>query len=354
MHAVQARRSIGARESGPMRSAKCAAAVALALAVAPSSALADAARQTASLKYTTTTPGAPSGSVLSIDWTNPADPAAKPYAIKTLIVQFAPGSTLDTTVPEQCEASDAQLEAQGAAACPVASRVAQGTIVTDSGAAAGPFPRFIDVAATNFNADREVIGVGDATNAPLVPGVTRTVTRSKVTGNSFATDFPAFRTGSPPDGYNALKSLRIAASVIARDGRAYGRTPATCPAGGSWTNKLTFVYQDGVTQTVLSPSPCTAPPSLEIRVHRVPRGRCTARRVGLRASISPAALLRSVVFALDHRPLRTTRRAVTRLHLPVGKLRAGRHVIGIFARDAAGHVVHRRVAFRRCATRRPG
>jgi hypothetical protein len=299
------------------------AAVVCALALSPGSALADAPRQSASLTFTTTTPGAPTGSVLSIDWTNPNDPNAKPYAVKTLIVQFAAGSALDTTVPEQCKASDAQLEALGAAACPPGSEVARGTIVTDSGGDAGPFPRFINVAATNFNNQGELIGVGDATNAPLVPGVTRTVTHSKLTGNSFSTDFPAFQTGSPPDGYNALKSLRISASAIERDGRAYGRTPPTCPAGGSWTNKLTFIYQDGVTQTVLPTSPCAGPTAqrrpLKIRVHQVPRHGCAARRLGVRTSISTAAALRP-----------------------------GRHRIAITATDTSGRVAHRRMSFRRC------
>jgi hypothetical protein len=319
----------------------------LAAAVAPA-AWADAPRQAASLKYTTTTPSAATGSVLSIDWVNPNDPNAKPYAIKTLIVQFAPGSTLDTSVPEQCKASDAQLEAEGAAACPPASQVASGTIVTDSGGNAGPFPRFIDVAATNFNNQGEVIGIGDATNAPIVPGVTRTVTRSQVTGNSFSTDFPAFRTGSPPDGFNALKSLRVTAAAIARDGRAYGRTPATCPASGSWTNKLTFVYQDGVTQTVLSDSPCTSPRPVRIRVHLVPRHRCAERRVGLRTRISSSGALRSVAFSLDGRRIRVSRRRVTRLHLPMARLRPGRHVIEIAARDASGRAATRQIAFWRC------
>src|SRR4051812_28208442 len=103
-----------------MRGIGHAAAIGVVLTAVAAPAWADAPRQTASLRFTTTTPGAATGSVLSIDWVNPSDPNAKPYAIKTLIVQFAPGGTLDTTVPEQCKASDAQLEAQGAGACPAA------------------------------------------------------------------------------------------------------------------------------------------------------------------------------------------------------------------------------------------
>ena len=224
------------------------------VAAAPTTAAAP--RQTATLTFTTTRPGAPTGLSMAIDWTNPSDPSAKPYAVDKIVFRYAPGVTIDYAAPEQCKASDAQLEAQGAAACPAASRVGSGEIVTDSGASGGPFPRFVDVHADNFNNQDELIGVGDATNVPVIPGFTRTVTRSRIAGGSFTTDFPDVPTGSPPDGYDALKSLRLSGPAIVRGARAYLRTPSWCPRSRVWTNTLTFVYHDGVQQTVETDTPC--------------------------------------------------------------------------------------------------
>jgi hypothetical protein len=229
---------------------------AAALALIPATGAAEPPRQAATATFTTKTPGAPTGVDIAIDWTNPSNPAAKPYAVDKLVFRYAPGVAIDSSVPAQCKASDAELEAQGAAACPPTSRVAGGTIVTDSGASGGPFPRFVDVNVDNFNNQGELIGVGDATNVPVIPGFTRTVTRSPIVDGSSTTDFPDVPTGAPPDGYDALKSLRISGGPITQDDRAYLRAPTSCPPAGFWTNTLTFIYHDGVEQSVYSHSPC--------------------------------------------------------------------------------------------------
>lgn len=238
------------------RAGVLAAVVAAVLWIAPA-ALAAGERQTGSLVFTTSEPGAPTGSTLSMDWVNPDDPSAKPYAVSRFVVTYAPGTAIDTTAVPQCKATDAELELEGAAACPADSRLGGGTIVSDSGGSAGPFPRYIDNAVDQFNNQDEVVGVGQATNAPVIPGVTRTVTRTQISGTTYSTDFPAFPTGQPPDGYSALKSLRLAGQPYVLHGRAEMRTPRTCPPEGYWVNTVTLTYHDGVTQTVTSQSPCT-------------------------------------------------------------------------------------------------
>src|SRR4051794_16417322 len=114
---------------------------AVALLAAP--ATANAARQSGSFTLTTEEPGAATGNRFSLDFRNPADPAGKPYSVKTIALHLAPGSVLDTSVPEQCKATDAELMARGTAACPAGSRVGGGTITSDTGSTFG-FPRFVE------------------------------------------------------------------------------------------------------------------------------------------------------------------------------------------------------------------
>src|SRR4051812_8577867 len=161
------------------------------LALAPA-ATGATSRQTASLKLTTREPGVAAGSTQSIHIRNPDDPSAKPYTIKTIVFRLAPGSVIDTGALPQCKASDAELMAQGAAACPVTSRVSTGLVKTDTGSP-GVFPRFVNNDAQNFNNAGEVVGVADAREIPL-----RTVTRSRISGNTISFDYPE-APGGPPD-----------------------------------------------------------------------------------------------------------------------------------------------------------
>src|SRR5438874_3048228 len=84
------------------------------LGLFPGWAAAEPPRQTAKVAFTTTTPGAPTGLSTSVDWTNPSDRTAKPYAVDKVIFRYARGISIDYAVPDQCKASDAQLEADGA------------------------------------------------------------------------------------------------------------------------------------------------------------------------------------------------------------------------------------------------
>ena len=38
--------------------------------------------------------------------------------------------------------------------------------------------------------------------------------------------------------------------------RAYMRTPPSCPASGTWTTNVTFIYRDGSTQELAVATPC--------------------------------------------------------------------------------------------------
>src|SRR5215212_446663 len=111
-------------------------------ALLPADAGADTTRQTASVDLTTTRPGASTGSTIRLHIRNPGDARAKPYSIKTIVFKSAPGTVIDTGALPQCTASDAELMAEGGAACPPDTRVNTGLVRSDTGSSAG-VPRYV-------------------------------------------------------------------------------------------------------------------------------------------------------------------------------------------------------------------
>jgi hypothetical protein len=225
----------------------------MAVAAIGGAAAAEAAvpRQVGSLTYTTTTPGAPTGLRLEFEFQNPADPTGKPHAVARMVVHRPPGGVIDTTVPEQCRASNAELMALGPDACPPESRIGAAVVIGDTGSS-GPLPRYTRTDITNFNNQDEIVSVGQNEDLPLV----RPVDRTRIEPDRTTTNFPAIPGWPPPDPYTAFKSYRFLFPAYVRDGRTYNRTPPTCPASGHWTMTLEFTYRDGVTETVESRSPC--------------------------------------------------------------------------------------------------
>ena len=223
----------------------------LALVAGPSAAAAAGTdRQTASATFTTNRTGAATGLVFAADFQNPADPSGKPYSLAEWITQLPAGSRWDDTAVPQCTATDPELYLEGASACPAASRIGGGTLVTDLGSPAG-LQRYGYNTVTEFNADGEVIALAETQDPP-----TRAVGRTQVSGTTFTSPIPPFPGFPPPDPYSAFKSLHLSGSAIVNHGKALLRTPGTCPARGYWTIELTFIYRDGVSQRVRSSSPC--------------------------------------------------------------------------------------------------
>jgi hypothetical protein len=209
-------------------------------------------RQTASFKFTTTKPGSPSGVRVKLRFQNPDDPALKPYAVKRMVFHW-PGRHLgDTTVPARCNASDAQILAQGPEACPPKSKVGGGTAVTDSGG--GGDTRYQNVTVSTFNEKGGLIGVTVTDSLPLIRTVDHTKFDTKTRTKS--TDVTPFPGVPPPEPYTPVKSLDLFYPKLVRKGRAYGMTPKRCPRAGYWTFVADFIYHDGVKQSVESHSPC--------------------------------------------------------------------------------------------------
>ena len=303
-------------------------------------------RQTVSVGLGTTEPGVPAGSELAIEWQNPDDPNAKPYAVETIVIRFPTGTVIDTSVPEQCKASDAELMASGASACPKDSVVGRGKVVTDSGSPGVP-PRLTENTLTQFNNDGELIGLAESQDPP-----TRVVTRSKLEGTLLTIPVP-FLPGGPPDNALAFKTLMTSGAPYVRNGRAYARTPSSCPASGAWTGTIDFLYRDGVSQRVPTSVPCrpgavvdVKPPV--IRVRGVPRKYCTRRGFRVRARAVDSSPLRRLAVYLDGRQVHAGRRARVDQLIRAGRLRPGRHRVSVTARDLVGNLARSTRIFRRC------
>ena len=326
------------------------AALMFAAAPAAGGAEVDDARQLVKLEFTTSEPSAPSGNRFDARWRNPRDPDGKPYAMKRLVTRLPVGFTYDTSAIDQCHASDQELVARGSDACPPGSFLSRGTMVSDGGEAS-PLPRHMTFSLTMFNSDDEFLSVIELIDPAFDPPF-RMVSHNTIRGNVVTTEFPTFPGGGPPDGYMAIQSMQVAGEPKVRDGRAYGRMPATCPADGYWTTNMEFVYQDGITQAVETRSPCRragASPRPSIRIGGIPRRRCASRPFTARVRVSTrkAGLARAVLL-LDRRVIhRTTRRKFAK-RIDPARLTRGNHRLTVRVRDSNGRHVRRTVVFRSC------
>jgi hypothetical protein len=210
-----------------------------------------ASRQSLKVSFIETRPGVPSAVTFDVDYVNPDDPSGKPPAVRTVVETLAGDARFDTAVPALCEATDAELMATGAGACPPRSKVGSGYIRIDTGV---PGPgRFIEVDVTFLNNANQLIFL--TTNRA---NGTRVVARGAIQGGRLTSNAPTLP-GTPPDGA-ALDVVRSRLDEVSRDiggvRRGYITTPSACPPSREWTSTVSFTYSDGVTQSVATPSPC--------------------------------------------------------------------------------------------------
>ncbi|MFL5825091.1 MAG: hypothetical protein ACJ76V_01060 [Thermoleophilaceae bacterium] len=203
------------------------------------------------MTFTSSLPGASTGTVLDVQFQNPSDPNLKPYAVQTMVIRGPRGTVVDTTVPPQCHATDAEIMLEGPAACPANSQIGSGFAVSDQGGG-GPGSRYSNTTLTHFNNQDEVVGIGVNDDVPAI----KTIDRTTLDGRTSTSNFPLIPGVPPPEPYTPVQRLYIQFPPYERDGRAYHLTPPSCPASGHWTFKIVFTYRDGVTQSLESPSPC--------------------------------------------------------------------------------------------------
>ena len=227
---------------------------ALALGAVAYAAYGDYDRQAASFTLTEQRPGRGTAAQLVFDYQNPDDPNAKPPAVRRVVTILPRGARFDTSVPEQCTATDAELMAEGGAACPPGSAVGGGVVTVDTG-----FPgdaRIVTADVEFFNNADELIFLNTVRGSAA-----RTVIRAAAEPRRTITE-PGMLPGTPPDG-GAIDTVDIHIDNVTRevDGalRNYITTPRVCRGrkhDRHWTTRVQFAYGDGVTQTVPTRTPC--------------------------------------------------------------------------------------------------
>jgi hypothetical protein len=180
-------------------------------------------------EFTSERPAAPTGVKISIGFAE----SGPDTAVAKIVTKLARGTDFDTSVPERCPASDEELVAQGAGACPESSKVGEGLIeLAELGTGN----------LTLFNGNKETIFLIEFRDAPI-----RTVNREAARGRTQVIEIAEGVT---------LERVKIKIDRIRKDGEGYVETPSRCPATGKWINTGIFTYRDGVKQRERLPTPC--------------------------------------------------------------------------------------------------
>ena len=326
------------------------------LALAPPAAGQEQSRQTYTAKFTSSATGSSTGLRQSIQYRNPSDPEGKPYAVQQIIFALPKGSIVDTSVPPQCSANEAQFQASGTDACPAETRVGDGSLVADTGAEAGVFPRLIETGVTFFNNEEQLILFAESTNTPGPP--IRIASRVQIRDKrELISTVPPLPGAPPPEPYLALKEVVNNLDELTVDGQPYITTPPSCPSGGKWTITATFTYRDGTVQSVDSKTPCTTSArdntAPRIRLRGVPGRGCTAKDFRVRIHVTDRnSGLRRAHLSLDGRRLTATKANRFSRRIRAGDLRAGRHRLKVVAVDKAGNRSVKTKRFRSCVKKR--
>jgi hypothetical protein len=205
-------------------------------------------------QFTTTQPNAPTGFSYEARYHAENDPEGDPPYMEKMIAYQPAGLRFDTSVPKRCTASDLELAARGAAACPPGSRLGGGTTTIKF---MGEPPSTVEVDMFNNKDEQIIIG-----RSPVLA----TVARGRIHPDGsveFAspTCYPSVPGAScPADNVLQLGSSIDVAPYTRTSGgrtRSYMTTPPTCPASGYWETPIRFWWKDGSVDTVVTRQPCT-------------------------------------------------------------------------------------------------
>jgi hypothetical protein len=219
--------------------------IALAACLLAGVAHAGGSRQTAAATFTADRPDAASGTHVLIDYRNPDDPNGKPPAVRRVVIVLPRHTRIDPSVPGSCTASDAELMASGAAACPENSAIGGGVVTVDTGVP-GP-ERILTADVEFFNNASDPNGEFIYLNTIRDSGA-RTVIRANAKRRRLVTD-AGMLPGSPPDG-GAIDTVDVKVHRLKTSAGAYLTTPPRCPRSGPWRGRIRFTYADDVRQAV--------------------------------------------------------------------------------------------------------
>jgi hypothetical protein len=273
-----------------------------AIGLGPASATAEAAGQVdGRFVLTTRAPAAPTGLHVRAFFRRAGDPNGKPPPLRSAVIHGPAGLRFDTTTLRQCTASDPEIQARGADACPRASRLTIGSFAGITGFGPPLDPVLGDDHV--FNGPRQLIEVITGQGRPAQ---TIVVDRLTINGSTL-TAHPPRAPGGPPEGEGSVRSLEFRIPVRTAVGKSLITTPPACPSVGHWTTTATYSFGDGSTYTTVGKLPCAGPGRgdqrrlrLAVRPRRVRAGRRVRLRFRVRSN-APICVLGAKVRIGRHR-----------------------------------------------------
>jgi hypothetical protein len=191
-----------------------------------------ATQQKYSQKFTTKHPGVSTGLTFSATSSDPT--GAIPASAKTVVLTFPAGTRINTGALPKCKTK----------VCPAKSKigVGQATVLL------GTVPQKLAVAAYN-RAGGMVLVVNNPVGTPVVM-------KPVLAGSKLTIQVPQLKISGIS---LTLVHLALTVKPIGVGAKAYVKTPASCPKGGSWTFAARFTYVGGSPPIALtSASPCSA------------------------------------------------------------------------------------------------
>ncbi len=219
-------------------------------------------------RLTTTRPSSFTGFSFNGSYHAAGNPKGDPPYMRKMVFYPPPGLRYDSSVPEQCTASDVQLAAFGAAACPEGSRLGGGQTET---AFMGGSPTTVDLDLLN-NANEQII----LARSPLIT----TIARGRIHPDQsveFAspTCYPSVPGVScPVDNVLQLRSFMRAPAYTRGIGsarRSWLTTPPKCPKSKRWLGTIRWWWADGTEDVLTTEYPCKRTETRSTRSRR--RGR---------------------------------------------------------------------------------
>jgi hypothetical protein len=236
----------------------------MALALVPAIAAAQPGsgpRETVDQTFTTTQPGSPTGLAFSGTYHAAGDPNGNPPYMRRMVFRSPPGLVYDTSVPDRCTATDAELSVRGPDACPPGSKLGGGTT---EGLFYEPIAHsfLIDHYKHNlyiFNNTDEQIMLIESEGFTVVRGHVRPDGSVEFVPPSC---FPAPPAGVPcADDYVLQLASQTAMPEYTKTSggqvRSYVTTPPTCPPRRYWTTTIHYEWADGAVDDVATTQPCS-------------------------------------------------------------------------------------------------
>jgi hypothetical protein len=194
------------------------------------------------MTHSPSTAGSSAGIETLMTWSDPGEPGGKPKRVTKIELLFNPGTKIDTSAVTRCRTSNAAILRQGAAACPVASKIGSATskLTTGSGPPA-------ETKISFFNAKKQIIVFVRASGRPLA------VYRDDIKGRTVTVNLAL------PSSLALLElhaKIRPHSRGHGKKRRIYFRNPPVCPSSGEWTTMVVWTYADNSAQQLSDGTPC--------------------------------------------------------------------------------------------------